>query len=297
MTMYVTPEKYRTMGFGIDLEGIEDVELASIMARSSAIADGYCAVPKIPVPHTFLGGTITETNPEQHRWRLPENDFDVGSRRVYPFHWPIKAVDQFRVYVTNTQYVDIGPTELFINNTQRYVEVISLAFTGVGLFGAIMPSIGLMQPVARIAYSYGWNFEETGETLFATDARTYRALNQHWVADTAKVYVDGVEQSASGYTIDLTEGTVVFDVQPDGVVTVDYHHRLPWEIRDAVGMIATHLLGEREHQARGMTGVRSLKVAEVTITNADDKVNSENLAYIEPEAAWLLDGFKFWTVR
>jgi hypothetical protein len=46
-----------------------------------------------------------------------------------------------------------------------------------------------------------------------------------------------------------------------------------------------------------MTGVKSLKVAEITITNADDKISTENLAYIEPEAAWLLDGYKFLTVR
>lgn len=299
MTMYVTPEKYRTMGFGIDLEDIEDVELASIMSRASAIVDGYCAVSKIPVPHSFLGGTIPTTNEETHFWRVPENDFDVGSRRVYPYHWPIKTVERFRVYVTNTQYVEIAPSELFIDNTERFIEVISLAFTGVGLFGAILPTIGLMKPRARIAYTYGWEFSSSGEILYPTDARTYRAQNQYWVADSAKVYVDGAEQQANDYEIDLVEGTVVFDdpVSTGSTVTVDYKHKLPWEIKDAVGMVASHLLGEREQQARGMTGVRSLKVAEVTITNADDKISSENLAYIEPEAAWLLDGFKFITVR
>lgn len=299
MTLCVTPEKYRTMGFGIDLEGIEDVELVSILARAQSVAEGYCAVPRLPKPHSFLGGVIETTSPEQHFWRLPENDFDMGSRRVYPYHWPLKTVEQFRVKVTNTQYVTIGPTELFVNNTERYVEVISLAFTGVGLFGAILPSLGLMKPVAEIAYTYGYTFDVTGERIYPTDARTYRALHQHWVADSAKVYVNGTEASAADYTVDLTEGTIVFD-EPQvtgAVVVVDYQHKLPWEIRDGIAMIATHLLGEREHQSRGMTGVKSLKVAEVTITNSDDKINSENLAYIEPEAAWLLDGFKFITVR
>jgi hypothetical protein len=298
MAMYVTPEKYRTMGFGIDLDGVENFELASIMSRASAIVDGYCAVPRLPKPHSFLGGVITTDDPEQHPWRLPENDFDVGSRRVYPYHWPITNVEQFRVMVTNKQYVEIGPTELFINNRERYVEVISLAFTGVGLFGAIIPSIGLMRPVAEIAYSYGESHAETGEVLYATDARTYRALNQHWIANTVKVYVNGVEVT-TGFTLDMTEGTVVFDesLTADDVVTIDYQHKLPWEIRDAVGIIATHLFGEREKQARGMMGVKTLKVAEITITNEDDKVTSTNLAYIEPEAAFLLDGFKYMTIR
>jgi hypothetical protein len=298
MTLYVTPEKYRTLGFGIDLDGVEDVELASILARAQAIAEGYCAVPRIPHPHSFLGGTIDVDHPEQHAWRLPESDFDAGSRRVYPYHWPIKSVTQFRVKVTNTQYVSIGPSELFINNSERYIEVISLAFTGVGLFGAIMPTLGLMRPVSETAYEYGYEFDATGEVLYPTDARTYRAQNQHWVANSAKVFVNGSEVT-TGFTPDLTEGTIVFTApQATGaVVMANYSYKLPYEIRDGVGMIATHLLGEREQQARGMTGVKSLKVAEITITNADDRISTENLAYIEPEAAWLLDGYKFLTVR
>jgi hypothetical protein len=298
MAVYLTPEKYRTMGFGIDLEGFEDFELASIMARASAIAEAYCAVPRLPVPHSFLGGSISTTRPEQHFWRLPESDFDVGSRRVYPYHWPIKSVLQFRVKVTNTQYVTIGPTEIFINNTERYLEVISLAFTGVGLFGAIIPSIGLMRPVSEIAYTYGYEFEEIGEILYPTDARTYRALHQFWVEDTAVIYVNGAVQT-TGFSLDLTEGTVIFDTPLDvgARVTVDYTHRLPWEIRDAVALIATKLLGEREQQARGMTGVQSLKVSEVTITNNRRGVDPENLFYVEPQAAGLLDGYRFMTVR
>jgi hypothetical protein len=296
----MTPEKYRTMGFGIDLDGIEDVELASIMSRASAIADGYCAVPKLPAPHSFLGGTITADNPEQHHWRMPESDFDMGSRRVYPYHWPIKTVESVDIKVTNTQYVHIESPQLYINNTGRYVEVVTLLLTGVGLFGMILPSLGLMQPVAEICYTYGYEFSETGEILYPTDARTYRALNQFWLPAPSepKVYIGGVLQT-TGYTINRTEGTVVFNEPLDAgsVVTLDYAFALPHEIRDAVGMIATHLLGEREHQARGMTGVKSLKVAEVTITNSDDKIDSANLAYIEPEAAWLLDGFKYTTVR
>ena len=297
MTLCLTPEKYRTMGFGIDLEGVEDIELASILARAQSIAEGYCAVPMLPKPHSFLGGVIPVESPEQHFWRLPESDFDMGSRRVYPYHWPIKSVEQFRIKMTNTQYVSIGPSELFINNSERYIEVISLAFTGVGLFGAILPTLGLMRPVSETAYTYGYEFEMVGERIYATDARTYRAQNQHWIADTVTVRVDGAVVT-TGFALDLVEGTVIFDTSPGLVsVEVDYSYKLPFQIRDGISLIATHLLGEREQQARGMTGVKTLKVGEVTVTNADDKVTSENLAYIEPEAAWLLDGFKFITVR
>jgi hypothetical protein len=299
MVLYVTPEKYRTMGFGIDLEGVEDVELASTLSRAQSIAEAYCSVPKLPKAHSFLGGVITPERPETHRWRLPDNEFDQPQRRIYPFHWPVKSVEQCRIYVTNTQYLNIPPTELFINNTERYLEVISLLISGYGLFGMILPTMGLYQPQSKTAYTYGFEYEVEGETLFPTDARTYRAANQHWIDGTAHVYLAGVEQ-VSGFSVNQIEGTVTFDDPPGmGVeVAVDYMHKLPWEIRDAVGTIATHLLGERESQARGMTGVRTLKVAEVTITNQGDKEGKNNIGtYIEPEAAWLLDGFKYITVR
>lgn len=302
MTMYVTPEKYRTMGFGIDLDGVEDFELASILNRASAIAEGYCTVPRLPKPHSFLGGVITTDHPEQHRWRLPENSFDIGSRRVYPYHWPIKSIEMFKVKATNSQYVTIAPSELFINNTERYIEVISLAFLGVGLYGAIIPSIGLMRPVAEIAYTYGYDLTATDERIYATDARTYRAQNQYWDATTVAVRKSGT-LVPSGYTVDRTEGAIVFDssIPATDYIDVDYGYRLPSELRDAIGLIAVHLLGEREQQARGMTGVKRLKVAEVEIENMDEggpgKLTAENIAYIEPEAAWLLDGFKFLTAR
>jgi hypothetical protein len=303
MTLYVTPAKYRTMGFGIDLDdpddAVEDFELAAILDRSGAIAEGYCAVPTIPRKHSFLGGEITTTAPEQHPWRIPENDFDIGSRRVYLYHWPIKEVTQFRVKVTNTQYVELAPSEIFINNTERYIEVISLAFTGVGLFGAILPSLGLMRPVAEIAYKYGRTFEQPEERLYPTDARTYRGLNQFWFSSPApSVEVNGAVQT-TGYSVDHEEGTVIFDtpLAVGAKASATYSFPLPPEIRDAIGLIATHLLGERELQKRGMEGVDSIKVGEVTIKKSDPKLSAENIDYFEPEAAWLLNGFKFPTVR
>ena len=299
MTLYVTPEKYRTMGHGIDLEDVEDFELAAILDRAGAIAEGYCAVPLIPRKHSFLGGEISIASPEEHPWRVPENSFDIGQRRVYPFHWPIREVLQFRVYVTNTQYVEIAPSEIFINNTDRYIEVISLAFTGVGLFGAILPSLGLMKPVAKIAYTYGRTFDQPEERLYPTDARTYRSLNQFWLDDPeAIVEVDNVVQT-TGFTIDSEEGTVIFDapLSTGSRASATYSYPLPSEIRDAVGLIATHLLGERELQRRGMEGVDSIKVGEVTIKKSEPRMTAENIVYIEPEAAWLLDGFKNITIR
>ena len=299
MTLYVTPEKFRTMGFGLDLSEIEDFELASILDRAGGLAESYCGVSMIPVKHSFFGGEILADNPEQHSWRIPENSFDIGQRRIYPYHWPIREVTLFRIYVTNTQYVEIAPSEIFINNTDRYIEVISLAFTGVGLFGAILPSLGLMKPVAKIAYTYGHSFAQPEERLYPTDARTYRALNQHWLASPAPVVeVNGVVQS-SGFTVDRTEGTVIFDAPQavGAVVTVAYSFALEPNVRDGVGALGAHLLGERELAAKAMSGLQSIKVGEVTITRATPKLTVDNIDTVCPPAASFLAGLKTITIR
>jgi hypothetical protein len=295
--LYVTPEKYRTMGFGIDLAGIEDVELASILERAAAIADDYCTVPRFPSRHTFFGGSVTA---EQHDWTLPESPLEQPRRRVWPMHWPILEITDFKVRVTNTQYVSIAPSEMFINNASRYVEVVSLAFTGVGLFGALIPSIGLMRPVAEISYTYGWRFEARSEMLYPTDARTFRAANQFWNSDTNEpvVYLNGVAQN-TGFTIDEIEGTVTFDNQlaATDVVSADYDYTLPREIKEGVGHIATYLLAGREVQSRGMGGLQSLKVGEVSIVAPSRRLTAESLPILVPEAASLLADFGFITVR
>jgi len=292
--LYVTPEKYRTQGFGIELADIEDVELAAILERASSLAEGYCAVP---VGHSFFGGSVVG---EQHDWTLPINPLELGRRRIWPLHWPILAVSSLRVNATNTQYVDVAPSELFINNTDRYVEVTSFAFTNVGLFGAGIAGIGLISPVASISYTYGRQFHALNETLYPTDARTYRASHQFWDLTTDPVvFVNGVEMDSADYTVDALEGVIVFNDQLTATdrVTADYDHKLPWEIRDAVGQLATYLLTGRQVAMSTMGGLQTLKVGEVSMTTPTHRLSSVTIDQVVPAAAWLLDGFRYITVR
>jgi hypothetical protein len=293
--LYVTPEKYRTMGFGIDLADIEDVELAAILERASSLAEGYCAVPS---GHSFFGGSVVG---EQHDWTLPISDLELGRRRIWPLHWPIKTISAFRVNATNTQYVDVADTELFINNADRYVEVVSFAFTSVGLFGAGIPGIGLINPVASISYTYGWSFHSVNESLYPTDARTYRASHQFWdvSATDPVIFINGTEVDPGDYEVDAVEGMVVFDNQLAATdrVTADYDHALPWQIRDAVGELATYLLVGRSIQSRSMGGIQTLKVGEVSVTTPTHRLTELNISQLVPTAAWLLDAFRYITIR
>ena len=299
--MYLTAARFREMGFGIDVSELEDAEVTALIAQASTVVDAYCNVPRIPQKHDFRGGTITD---EEHSWAMPAHSLDYGQRRMYPFHWPILSITQFRIYVTNSQYVEIGPTELFINNSERWFEIVSYAVTSIGMFGAlVVPNIGLATPVAKVSYTYGWSFAVTGEQLVYSDGQTWRAQNQFWHSSPAPVvYKNGVEQS-TGFTIDYDEGTVTFteNLTATDVVTADYSHKLPDGIQYGTGHIVAYLHGQAEQHARGMAHLTRLRVAEVDMRRETPGGNSlaENLDQMVPEAALLLSAYRqdYLTVR
>lgn len=315
MPAYLTPARYKKMAFGIDTSELDDIELAALCSQATTMVNAYCLAPRLPQAHDFRGGTVTN---EQHQWRYPETPFDIGQRKAYPFHWPIKKMNEFRIYVTNTQYVGIDATELFVNNSLRYVEVVSLALTSAGLFNAlVVPNIGLATPVVRLSYDYGWAFYEPGEQLNTDDGQVYRAQNQWWYADQqgtdamgfpiggpATVYIDGIDDPST-YSIDYDEGIVILG---DGVtassVTATYYYKLPPEIQWATGHIVTYLHAEGEMFARGMGHLDRMQIGEVSMarTRKQDAYNYDqggggslvtDLAQLVPEAANLLASYRF----
>ena len=57
---YITPQRFREMGFGIDISELDDTELLSLCRQASAVVDAYCNVPRIPQKHDFRGGTMSK---------------------------------------------------------------------------------------------------------------------------------------------------------------------------------------------------------------------------------------------
>jgi hypothetical protein len=310
MPAYITYDRFRKMGFGIDMSELDPATWASLAAQATTWVNNYCLVPRMPQQHDFRGGTITG---EQHSWRYPESDFDIGQRRAYPFHWPVKRMSQFRIYVTNTQYVQVDTTGLFINSSQRYVEVVSLALTSAGLFNAlVVPNIGLATPVVRFSYEYGWDFTEPGETLQTEDGQTWAATNQWWYADQdgedawgvpiggAPVISKNGAVITTGFTINYDEGTVVFDanLEATDVVSAAYHYKLPNEISLAAGHIMAWLFGASETRSRGMTQLESLQIGEVKLTkpiirSVPSGARASDLELLVPDAAALLATYRF----
>lgn len=295
MPLYLTPERYRTMGFGPDLSIYDDIELSSILWSASARANAYCAAPRLPQEHDFRGGTIVG---EQHSWSLG-SDLITGQRRFYAWHQPVIDVSRLRIKVTNSQYVDVDASGLFINNSEGYIEVVMLAVTTVGVFGSgLLPNVGLASPVGEADYTYGWSLASMGETLYESDGQTYRAQNQWWHTTPAPViYKNGAVQS-SGFTIDYDEGTVTFNTPLTATdsVKADYYHRMHHDIASAIGYIATHMIGESALARKGLVGVGSLRVAEVQISRAMPTAGRDSDA-IPDEAVDLLEPFRFRSIE
>jgi len=295
--MYVTPDRYRSMGFGVDLDGVEESDLRSILRAASAAVESYCNVPLLPQKHDFRGGTITA---EQHQWRMGnDTGSEMGQRRFYFFHRPVQTVTDFKILVTSGQYVDIPASELFLNPIEGWAEVVSLAVTSIGIFGSgLLPNVGLARPIARASYTYGWQFEVTGEQLDATDGLTFRGQNQWWVTDSVTIYQNGTDVT-DDVTLDLTEGTATFTDQPEtaDIITADYTHKLPFDIAQATGIIATAMLNERDLVASGLGRIEALQLEEISVRRSLPQRSQLQLKQIPEEAALLLGGYTYRAVR
>lgn len=299
---YLTPERFRTMGFGVDLsdpESPSDIELRSAIQRATAAVNSYCSTPLVPVPFDFRGGTVTG---EAHEWSISPYDAP-HPYRYWPVFQPVKTFTEFRIYSTPNVYTEIDPANLFVNNSQGYVEVSSLQLTQFGIFGAgvVATLIGMYNPVAKANYTYGWDFTSTDEILEPTDAWTYRAQNQFWTSN-QDVSVNGVPQTV-GFTVDTAEGTVTFatPLAPDDTVTASYIYPLPSALAQATGMVTADILGERLLAAKDMLGVAEITAGEITIRRSRAGSTSANstvlTSAVSASAQILLAPYQFRSAR
>lgn len=287
--LYVTPGKFRVSATGVDLTGITDLELVSVLETSGDMANEYCSVP---AGHDFRGGTVVD---EIGTWDMGGH-YLPGTRQVYPLHRPLKSVEDLRIEVTGSQYIPFQTSELHLSPDRA--EVVSMALTSFGLFGAaIIPNIGLQKPQYRWSYSYGWSFPVVNEKLLLSDARTFRAQHQWWDADVDPVVrIDG-EEATTGFTIDYDEGTVLLDtVTATTTVHVDYNHRLPSAIARASNIIAASELGERNMTRKGLSGLIELAVGDVRIRRDFPRAGVQTSG-IPDRAADLLDSYRYLSVR
>jgi len=280
--MYLTPSRYRASGFGVDVSTMEDAELRAVLVRASSLVDVYCGIPMQPSRHDFRGGSITG---EQHAWRLA-TDVGRGTRRVYPMHRPLNTATSFVVKFTNTFQVSIDPANIYVNRIEGWMEVVSLAAVASGLY-PVGVNFGLYTPVAEIGYTYGYSFSVEDEEMIVTDGNTYQAIRGSWSASPAPIIKKNGSVITTGFTTSISEGEVVFDAPnaASDIITATYTYTLPDAVVDATGVVATHLLGERSLASKGMSGLSSIKVAEVALARTRNNAAVGEMGNVIPETA------------
>lgn len=263
---YITPARYRTMGYGVDLTGISDLELATQIAAAARMVNRYCNQPP---NYDFRGGSVVD---ERHVWALG-NYMWPGPQKVYLDRLPVKQIINFDLWVTNTQYLNVGTQYLHYDPSRNVLEpVIAASTIGVWSYSAI-PVAGYREPEARVSYTYGWTFAVTGEQIWCESGTTYRAANGFWTDTQETVYVDGVAQlPLIDYSVNRDDGTVQFitPIDPASSVFLDYEHKIPADVVQAMGLVTTQLLGNRAIASQGLMGLSSLKIEEIELRQSRD---------------------------
>lgn len=291
----LSPTRYLRSGYGLALpDGFSLSTLRTVIARAQNEVNRYCNIPKQPNPFDWRGGTMTD---ETHQWKIINPlAYGPGARRVYTNVGPIKEVTAFHLDLGKTYLVTIDPgPNIYVNAMEQYVELVAINPTIAGFY-PLAVNLGLYNPIARISYTYGWTFPIVGDVLEAESPTVFTAAYGNWdVTVIPVVYIDDTPVSTSNYTVNYDDGQITFTSAAaptvGQVVTADYTYSCPSEVVDAIGLTATSLLGSARMASRGMTGLQSIKVAEVALTALQpSQMVTKNGATIPAEAASLLDG-------
>jgi len=168
---YVQPAEF--IGQGIDVSRLQPGELDAVLRQASDYVD------------LWLGHTLRLIQTvERHPWRK--------SRRVYPFKFPIASVDGFTIRISNTQTAVVQPADVVLNNTQGYIEVLSLAVAAYSFSQAIM-NFGLTANIVELTYTAGFAMTQypsqlrTATIIVATELLIYRSIQARGLGGLASV--------------------------------------------------------------------------------------------------------------
>lgn len=287
MPRYLTAQGYRAIGLGVDLSSVLDTTLERHIATASALVNTTCAAPP---GHDFRGGTITG---EAHAWDVG-NKYRPGSNRVYPFHRPITAVDQLTIEISNVPSVTLDDTKLYVEPIENYIEPIGLVVTTIGVIPLTsLPLIGLRVPVAKVNYTYGWNFTATDELLTTQSGSALRGANQFWLTDEdVELKKNGSVAATSDYSVNYTEGYITpVSFDPTATYTATYHYPLPTDIARATAIIMSDLIGYTNINASGLSGLSGIRVEEIELRQSS-KAGFISLP-ISPAAQVLLAPYRY----
>lgn len=291
---YLSANRYALSGAGIDLSNIPAVTMRSVLRQASNMVDQFCNAAKLPTPFDFRGGTVMN---ELHIFPIPNPLVAYpGSRRVFVYQRPLRTVTGFSIEFTTNYRIELSvASDIFVNTTEGWCEIVASQPTIIG-YPPIGYWYGMYQPLAKLSYTYGYQFPQVGDVCEAGSPTLYFATYGSWDAVAAvEVQIDGSVVDSSTYRVNRADGTIAFTTAPtpNTEVTVSYMATLPDAIAQATGIIATDLFAKSRNMAR-MPGLSSMKVAEISLTRLTGdrgRYTTKNGISIPEDAAVLLGSF------
>lgn len=172
---YVQASEY--IGEGVDTTDLQPGELDQILRDATAYADAY------------IGGDDREARGLRYLQTVEHHKFHPRMNRApkfWPFRRPIVSVDSFVFETSNqlrTQFnvSTTSSSDVYVNATIGYVEILAYAFGNYVLLGAI-ETIGFSANVCELGYTAGYKYVDYPAALrkatkiIATELLTYRKI-------------------------------------------------------------------------------------------------------------------------
>ena len=270
MAKYLTPVQYRNMNYGMISADITDFMLAQFIQNAETDIDAWMGFD------LKVGGFEQHTTWSQTAW-----DDNTLRTRFPTFPVPIIMPTRYRIQVSNMSNTGAGffaiiqDADISINVFDGYVEIVPLQSVVYSLSPVIL-QLGLQPPIVQLDALVGFYLPALGETLYnAGDNQTFWAMRgfratQYQTSLSIQpnvpppvppiVYANGVIQSNSTYTVNATDGSVVFTTAftpPVPAITADYTYTIPDAVKQACIAQVNHLLGQRLLNLLGMQGVQT----------------------------------------
>lgn len=305
MPKYVTVAQYRAADDGLpNVSGMLDTSIARFIQRAEASIDSYIGFD------LSLGGFEPHIAWIQHQW-------DIAKLKSRISNWPVpvRQITRYRIQVSNLStagagfFANINTSDVVINEFDAYLEIVPLQAITYSLAPVIL-QLGLRPPIVQVDYEVGFNLPVFGEVASSTDSQTYSALRGFWSMTYTQaiasqpnklppippnVYVNGMLQSASTYTVNPTEGYVRFNSVTPGTVTIDYTYTIPDEVTAATIAQTTWMLAQRDLNQMQLKGLDRARSGERDIYR--QKANEEGLNWLVNEALHLVKSYKIISVQ
>lgn len=252
---FVQSKEARGLGITASSDIYGNGELDNVLLRASSYINRYCR-------HYFDTQTIDE-----QKTRFTVRPYNPQLLTIVLNNYPYSKINSIYIQVLKWFIqVDASATgyiqDFYAQGFYKIVPLLSSAGTGVGspIPAAILDRVPL--GVLWTNYTFGYGTPITGYALGTADgtATVFQAAqgNRLWAPDqTFNVYVAGVLQLASTYTVDYPNGSITFAVAPANAaaVTADFttNESIPADVREACILVAAHLMGQGEQNPLGVS--------------------------------------------